>query len=134
MTTSAITICMARCYHVPLIQPEKSMTREPFCGRRGRRSKRLIIVSRSVGGESSRQLGSLWACCCPGLAAEEGCQRALVGEARLLRDDCQRLMGSTHQHLCPFDPPLHDIVLWHHPDRLLKGATEMIGAETCDTG
>src|SRR5262249_3441865 len=99
MTTSTIMICMARCYHVPLIQPEKSMTREHFCGRHGRRSKRRIIVSRSVGGESSRQRGSISAWCCPGLAAEEGSQMALVGEARLLRDDGQRLMGSTHQHL-----------------------------------
>ena len=57
---------------------------------------------------------------------------ALVGEAGFLGNQGQGQSGSSHQCLCPLQPPLRDVTLRSDPDRLLERAAEMIGTETGD--
>ena len=59
---------------------------------------------------------------------------ALVGKPGLLRDPGKGLVGLTKQTLCALEPAFHDITLRPNPDCLLKGAAEVIGAETGAVG
>jgi len=58
----------------------------------------------------------------------------LISKADPLSDLGKRLIGSTHQDLCPFQSPSHDVALGSNSDRLLEGAAEMIRAETGNSG
>ena len=68
------------------------------------------------------------------LTAEHLGQMALVGEAGLLCNQGEGLVGSPHQGFCALEPALDDIALGTYTDRLLERAAEVIGAETCHPG
>jgi len=55
----------------------------------------------------------------------------LVSEAGPLSDLGERLVGPSHQGLRPLRSALEDVSLGTDTNCLLKGATEVIGAETC---
>jgi hypothetical protein len=70
--------------------------------------------------EKSRQGGAIVTGCYSSLPAKDRGQMALVGEAGFLRYQSQRLFGPPHQHFCPFEPTLCDVMVRPNPHCLRK--------------
>ena len=68
----------------------------------------------------SRQRRAEAARCHAHLAAEDRVEMALVGEAGLLCNQGERLVGPAQQGLCTLEPTLDDIALRPNPGRLLE--------------
>jgi hypothetical protein len=59
---------------------------------------------------------------------------ALVNKAGFLRYQSQRLIGSSHESLCPIKSSEQDVTLRSDPCCVLEAAAEVVGAETGHRG